>query len=151
MRKRKRQAMPEHFRSMIEQSDGCWLWSGSKDRDGYGTYHVSRVTQKAHRVSWELSFGAVPDGLCVLHKCDNPCCVRPDHLFLGTQADNVKDMNQKGRSSGNVQIPDEIVRQIKAMRASTGATFAKIGATFGISGSQACRICGGLSRKRRTA
>lgn len=72
----------------------CWVWKSSRNRPrGYGSFKA----QRAHRVSWELVNGPIPDGLWVLHKCDNPPCVRPDHLFLGTVGDNVRDMTAKGR------------------------------------------------------
>jgi hypothetical protein len=141
--------MEEHFDCLIEKTADCWLWSGSKDKDGYGIYHVCRVTKKSHRIAWEIAFGEIPKGLCVLHRCDNPACVRPDHLFLGTHADNVRDKHNKGRQGkGNTSIPDETVRKIIAMRKETGATFMAIGSAFGISHSQASRIFSGRSRKK---
>lgn len=72
----------------------CWEWTGtSRDKHGYGDFHGSR----SHRVSWELANGTIPNGLWVLHKCDNPKCIRPEHLFLGTPYDNTDDMIKKGR------------------------------------------------------
>lgn len=77
---------------------GCWEWVGSKRRYGYGqVYFNGKSAVKAHRVAWELAYGPVSDGLCVLHKCDNTACINPDHLFLGSQLDNIRDMNLKGR------------------------------------------------------
>lgn len=82
----------------------CWVWMASvfEDRNGYGKFQAGegRATAEAvyaHRYAWELTWGTVPDGLWVLHHCDNPPCVRLDHLFLGTAADNVADMMAKGR------------------------------------------------------
>ena len=88
--------------ALPEPITGCWLWTASLRSNGYGQINEggrSRMMLKAHRVSWTLYRGAIPDGLCVLHKCDTPPCVNPDHLFLGTQAQNVKDMHDKGRDN----------------------------------------------------
>ena len=79
----------------------CWVWIGAIASHGYGTITTKRRHSYAHRVSWELSSGKIPDGLCVLHKCDNPPCIRPDHLFLGTGKDNTADMINKGRAVFN--------------------------------------------------
>lgn len=76
---------------------GCWEWVGSRRHRGYGQVNFKGKIRKAHRVAWELSFGIVPDGLSVLHKCDNPPCINPDHLFVGDQQDNINDMFTKGR------------------------------------------------------
>lgn len=79
----------------------CWTWTGKVDKGGYGRIiSKTKGTTKAHRLSWMLFNGSVPDGLCVLHRCDNPRCVNPSHLFLGTNLDNIEDRNNKGRSKG---------------------------------------------------
>jgi hypothetical protein len=80
-----------------EPNSGCWLWTGGYDGEGYGLFWVIEKMIKAHRVSWRLHNGGIPDDLFVLHKCDVKCCVNPAHLFLGTQKDNIEDSIRKGR------------------------------------------------------
>lgn len=91
---------PERFWDKVEKSCGCWIWKGKKSDSGYGIVYVSASRRRmAHRVALELSSGeAVPDEIDVLHSCDNPPCVNPAHLFLGTHTDNMRDMVAKGRS-----------------------------------------------------
>lgn len=83
----------------------CWVWTGAKYKNGYGAIgrggHAGALVG-AHRVSWEISMGSIPDGLFVMHKCDNRACVRPDHLSLGTHADNMRDMTRKSRTSATI-------------------------------------------------
>lgn len=101
---------------------GCWEWTAGKTTSGYGTLGVEdRKTKLAHRVSYESNVGPIPDGLCVLHKCDVPSCINPDHLFLGTRVDNNQDMVGKGRQRGcppgekhhNCKLTDEKVLKIR--------------------------------------
>lgn len=88
------------FWERVQKSDGCWVWTGSTNgfRRKYGQLTLDcRRTVGAHRVSYVIAHGALPEGMVVCHACDNTLCVRPDHLFLGTQKDNVRDMIAKGR------------------------------------------------------
>jgi len=78
-------------------ASSCWLWKGAKGKNSYGKMSIDGKHKKAHRISWEIYVGEIPKDMHVLHKCDNPPCVNPNHLFLGTQADNNKDMFSKGR------------------------------------------------------
>jgi hypothetical protein len=106
------------FWNKVNKTSGCWLWTAGKHEKGYGTFWVSKKCWKAHRYAWHLKHGKIPSGLCVLHKCDNPPCVNPDHLFLGTVLENNIDMFKKGRNSkpppmagwNRTNIPSEAIR-----------------------------------------
>lgn len=89
-----------------EPNSGCWLWTGSCDQAGYGLLAFRRKTWKAHRVSWVIFHGEIPDGMKVCHRCDVRCCVNPGHFFLGSQLDNVLDMVAKGRNR-SIPLPGE--------------------------------------------
>lgn len=80
-----------------KSNDECWEWQASKNRIGYGTISIKHKARLAHRVSWAVCNGQICEGLCVCHTCDNPGCVNPAHLFLGTMKDNVRDRDRKGR------------------------------------------------------
>lgn len=82
----------------------CWEWTGAKYSNGYGSFRCGTRLGIAHRVAWELVKGAIPQGLLILHRCDNPPCVNPAHLFVGTYADNTNDRNSKGRANPNPPV-----------------------------------------------
>jgi hypothetical protein len=86
------------FNKKVEKTDSCWLWVGKKMIDGYGNMWVEGKQIPAHRLSWLLHNGSIKEGLKVCHKCDVRHCVNPQHLFLGTQMDNMRDMIEKGRA-----------------------------------------------------
>jgi hypothetical protein len=95
-------SLRDRFNSKIKVTPSCWVWTASIGSTGYGQISASGGPKKAHRVSYEMHIGPIPDGLCVLHKCDNPVCVNPAHLFLGTRTENAKDKVSKGRQARGV-------------------------------------------------
>lgn len=104
---------------VLDEESNCWVWTACKNSDGYGHFGVGPSTPgKAHRVSYELFRGPIPDGQMVCHKCDNPSCVNPEHLFLGSGQDNMDDRQAKGRTArgvrnGKSKITPEIARYIR--------------------------------------
>lgn len=94
--------LEERFWQKVVKTDACWLWAGARSGTmKYGYLHFGSKTERspkaAHRVSWEIHRGQIPEGIWVLHRCDNPKCVNPDHLFLGNRTDNMRDAAAKGR------------------------------------------------------
>lgn len=113
--------LEKRFWDKVVKGLTCWLWVGGKDSWGYGTFWVEGKTKGAHKVSYELEYGSIVDGLSVCHTCDVPNCVNPKHLFLGTQKDNMVDSSNKGRinidaargsSNGNSKLTEKQVKSI---------------------------------------
>jgi hypothetical protein len=100
-----RRSIHERFWEKVDDRDpgGCHEWCAGRDKDGYGVFTAWGRPQRAHRVAWILNRGSIPEGMLVCHHCDNPPCVNPDHLFLGTHLDNVSDCKEKGRRAIQVQ------------------------------------------------
>jgi len=123
----------------------CWEWTGYKDELGRGQFHVwKEKTYRVHRFMYELVNGKIPDGMCVCHECDNPSCVNPDHLFLGTHQDNMMDMNSKGRHAKGEQVKsskltDDDVIEIRKLY-SLGYLQGYIAGRFGISAGNVSEI-----------
>ncbi len=92
-----RRHTPETFWNRIEKTEGCWIWHGDTQKYGYGRLNYHRKLYLAHRLAWILTNGPIPKGKYVLHRCDNPPCCNPDHLYIGTPADNVRDMIERNR------------------------------------------------------
>ena len=113
-----RPTLEQRFWSYVDKRlpDECWEWNGGRAPTGYGTFGVaSGKARRAHRVAWELIHGAAPGELCVLHRCDNPPCVNPAHLFLGTQLDNARDKMRKKRYRNGGRVDFAVARQIRTM------------------------------------
>lgn len=131
----------ERFWPKVMKSDACWIWTAAKNNRGYGFVGVGRKMALAHRVAWQLTHGPIESGLFVLHRCDNPPCVRPDHLFLGTAKDNTSDMVSKGRARGgsspgesnpSAKLTNDNIASIRRMFAG-GASQCSLARTFGVS------------------
>lgn len=139
----------ERFWSKVVIEDDCWTWHGSRDGYGYGMFRVGpgRV-RRAHRVSYEMANGPVPDGTVFLHACDNPPCVRPDHLKIGTRAENNADRDNKGRHRVLRKVPVEALDQIRAW-VSYGFSRATVASWFGLSNDYVYKIAAGYPRGKR--
>lgn len=136
-----RRPVGERFWKFVEpipEGDGCWIWTGSQTPKGYGYFwFTGGKWRSAHRASWEIHNGPIPDGLHVLHRCDNPPCVNPAHLFLGTGLDNSRDCYRKGRAKLGAQrfgakLDDAKVIEIRR-RLANKEQQAAIAREFGIS------------------
>lgn len=103
-----RRPWQERFWEHVDRSGECWLWTGKRLPRGYGQVSIHHQWRYAHRASWELHNGPIPEGMDICHRCDNPPCVNPAHLFLGTRRDNVHDMMAKGRGAFGDRHPSRL-------------------------------------------
>ncbi len=149
--------MNERFlRNVIpEPNSGCWLWDGLANSRGYGRIGVNGQDQRAHRVSYEMHCGPIPDGHMVCHRCDVPACVNPDHLFLGSAADNHSDMRRKGRGGfgerhGRAKLSEADVITIAAMLADGSLSHAEIARRHGLSRGRISDIASGKTWRHVT-
>jgi len=136
----------ERFWARVDKSGSCWLWTGYVTENGYGQFGQSTVSgdnEYAHRYSYKISHGPIPEGSMVLHKCDVRTCVRPDHLYLGTAKQNTADMDARGRRGKNARLPPEIVRAIR----STAGSHTQIARRFDLSLTCVSNIRSGRRRK----
>ena len=136
----------------ITDDDSCWEFTGFQNKTGYGSFKPRRQarTTLAHRFSWKITYGPIPHDLFVLHGCDNKICVRPDHLFLGTQRDNVRDAIQKGRFIFNprAKLSFEKAQEIKVLYQS-GNTARQIASVYNVSEGSIRTILSGRTWKKR--
>ncbi len=132
----------------------CWEWKGSKTNGGYGTLSRDKKWWLAHRLVWTMTYGDIPKGLLVLHKCDKPPCVNPNHLFLGTQRDNMHDMAAKGRMVQGVDRslakldPGIVAKCVEEIR--SGVTYKVLSERYGASRSAINNAVLGKTWKRES-
>jgi hypothetical protein len=152
--------LARRFMTRVRKSAGCWEWLGKPIKGkGYGRMVVNGQTVRAHRLSYQLFTGPIPPGLCVLHECDNPICVRPDHLHVGTDLDNVRERCERGRSASGdrsgprlhpeamtrgekhyaARLTAAAVRRLRRDRA-TGSTLMSLSRKYGISSTAVRKI-----------
>lgn len=143
-----RRSVKQRILERISEQGSCWIWTGSATRDGYGVIGIGRNNQvRVHRAAYSEWIGSIPAGMVVCHRCDTPRCVNPDHLFLGTPADNTRDMIGKGRrpvmrgaDHPNCKIGPKQRKQIARLR-NTGLRLTDIAGVFGVSFQTVSRIC----------
>lgn len=123
--------------SRVARTGECWEWTGPVNENGYGRMTIEYERWYVHRLSYELHHGTIPDGMNVCHRCDNPRCVRPEHLFLGTQADNMADMRAKGRAARR-----------RRTHCKKGHPYTPENTRYHISGYQRCRECENAPRRK---
>lgn len=138
----------DRFWSKVDKAGECWLWTGARNDLGYGSFSADgRHTELAHRTAWRLTQGTIPDGILICHRCDNPPCVRPKHLFAGTNTDNVADQMAKGRrhdtrgtKNGRAKLNGDQIAEIRSRYQQPGVRILDLAAEFGVSKSQIWNI-----------
>ena len=128
------------FWAKVDKSGECWLWQASRSAFGHGRFGIGKHNSYAHRVAWELTYGPIPLGMNVCHNCpggDNPACVNPAHLFLGTKRDNMRDAAHKGRLSRGEgshlsKLTDARVRWLRDRYAAGGVSYSQLAAELGL-------------------
>lgn len=133
---------------IVFSEHGCWVWTGARTPTGYGNVRLNGANYYAHRVVYALTWGETPAGAVLRHSCDNPSCVRPDHILAGTQADNQRDMALRDRC-GNAKITNAQAREVGALY-DAGVDSRVIAARFGIARSTVYNIARGVSRRHGT-
>jgi hypothetical protein len=175
--KDKRTPLDVRFFAKVQKTDGCWVWIGSASPLGYGRINVDGVPRIAPRISWQLHNGDIPDGMSVCHRCDNPRCVNPDHLFLATHSGNMQDMVSKnrhaaktrperyargdrhgshthperwrrGETSPAAKLSDADVERIRHRYATEQCSLTSLGKEFGVSRTHIRRLISGNSRPK---
>ena len=141
----------ERFWSKVRKGDGCWEWTCSKNAHGYGRFRFEARATKAHRVAWVLTHGPIPEGQHVLHSCDNRGCVRPDHLHLGTHADNMRELfarNRRRRTrevNNSWKLTADQADEIRARYAAGGTSYQRLAIEYGVSKSHIGHVASGKS------
>lgn len=139
-------SLEERFHAKIDKSKGCWLWQGSVALSGYGRITFEGKTYRAHRLSWILHRGDIPEGLVVCHSCDTPSCVNPNHLWIGTNADNIADRDAKKRTakgseiSNSNKLTEEEVLSIRRLHADEALSWKELSRRFKVSDVQVRNI-----------
>lgn len=143
-----RSTLASRLWSKIDQTGECWLWTGARYQNGYGSFKLSKEegNDRAHRVMYRFVYGSIPDGKYVLHTCDVRHCVRPDHLYLGTQAQNISDMDTRRRRNisamsrgikhGHAKLTDDAVRDIRARYTGKYGNAILLAREYGVSANQ---------------